>query len=149
MTRKTQAGLGAAILMLTCGSLIACSSSTGGSPEPAVSVSDSEGSLVIGEGSELPADWPTDVPAPEGLPLQSVVTTGGSTIALYLGPGNAAQVAVLVTTELTENGYAVQGSTTAGFETTTTYAKGSTYVDVSVSQTGSDASITLTVRKGQ
>jgi len=132
-----------------CGSLIACSSSTGGSPEPAVSVSDSEGSLVIGEGSELPADWPADVPAPEGLPLQSVVTTDGSTIALYLGPGNAAQLAASVATEMAENGYAVQGSATAGFETTTTYVKGSTYVDVSVSQTGSDASITLTVRTSQ
>ncbi|MGB3673097.1 MAG: hypothetical protein WA988_01500, partial [Candidatus Nanopelagicales bacterium] len=64
-------------------------------------------------------------------------------------PGNASVIAQELTTELVANGYTAQGSTSAGFETTTTYTKGSTSVDVSVSQTGTDASITLTVRSGQ
>ena len=149
MTRRVRAAVAIAVAVLLCGPLAACSNSADGSPEPAISVSDSEGSLVIGEGSELPADWPTDIPAPEGLLLQSVVTADASTIALYLGPGNASLIAQAVTTELVAKGYTAQGSTSAGFETTTTYTKGSTSVDVSVSQTGTDASITLTVRSGQ
>lgn len=149
MIGRSRTVLGAAAAILMCGPLVACSNSGSGSPEPAVSVSDSEGSLVIGEGSELPADWPTGIPAPEGLPLQSVVTSGGSSIALYLGRGNASLIGQAVESELVASGYVAQGSTSAGFETTTTYAKGSTHVDVSVSQTGTDASITLTVRSSQ
>lgn len=122
-----------------------CSSSAGADPAPEVSVSDSGGSLVLGEGSELPADWPTDIPAPEELLLQSVIDSGNSATALYLGRGNATLIGQEVARKLTTNGYTAQSTTTEGFETTTTYTKASTTVALSISQTGTDASLTFTV----
>lgn len=144
MWRAVRAGaVGLVVGLATTG----CSGVGSDSPAPEVSVSDSAGSLVVGEGSTLPASWPTDIPAPEGLLLQSVIDSGPTATALYLGRGNAALIGQDVARELSENGYSAQGTTTEGFEATTTYTKGSTSVAVAISQTGTDASITMTVTR--
>jgi hypothetical protein len=123
--------------------LTACGGS--GSPQPEVSISNSDGTVTVGEGSELPASWPSDIPVPDGLRLQSVVDSGGSAVALYLGPGNADQIGSDVNKVLRSNGYEEQGTVTDAGEEVTTYLKGSVRVDVSVGQTGSDAAITISV----
>lgn len=131
------AALTAAVILAGCGG--------SGSPEPEVSISNSDGTVTVGEGSQLPSSWPSDVPTPDGLRLQSVVDSGGSAVALYLGPGNAAQIGSDLNKKLIANGYEEQGTVTDAGEKITTYIKGSVRVDVSVGQTGSDAAITLSV----
>lgn len=126
--------------------LTGCASSgTSSSPDPEVAISDSDGSLAVGEGSKLPDSWPTDLPAPDGIRLQSVVDSGSRTVALYLGPGDAKKLGQQLKSDLADNGYEQQATTTAGAETVTKYLKDSTEVEVSVGQTGSDVSITMTV----
>lgn len=138
-------GIGAGVFC--CGLVTGCTSSaTGAYPTPAVSVSDSDGSLVVGEGSALPPDWPSDVPAPQGLRLQSVVDSYESQVALYLGPGSATAIGEDLSREFEDAGYTVEGTTADGPATAITYVKGATSVAVNVDQTGTDAAITLTVK---
>lgn len=144
---RTTGHRGTATAVLLAGLLLTGCSGVGGagSPTPEVSVSDSEGSIVVGEGSKLPASWPKDVPAPKGLPLQSAVVSGTKTIALYLGPGDAARIGETLKTELIANGYRQKGAITYGGGSATTFIRENTKVEVTVGQTGTDASITLTV----
>ena len=137
-----------AAVPIACVPLAGCSgvgSST--SPTPEVSVSDSDGSIVVGEGSQLPTSWPKDVPAPKGLPLQSAVVTGRKTVALYLGPGDAVRIGDTLKAELIANDYRPKGTITYGGASVTTFVRESTKVDVAVGQTGTDASITITVER--
>ncbi len=123
-----------------------CSSgSSADSPAPEVSVSSTDGSVVVGEGSKLPDSWPPDVPAPNGLALQSVVDSGDSAVALYLGPGDAATAGDDLKAKLIANGYDEQATATQGPAKVTTFLKDTTRVEVSAEQTGSDASVTVTV----
>ena len=137
--------LGSALLAV--GLLISgCSSGSGtASPSPEVSVSSTDGSLVVGEGSKLPDSWPPDVAAPSGLALQSVIDSGDSAVALYLGPGDAVAAGSDVKSKMLANGYDLQTDSTQGPARVTTYLKDTTQVQVSVEQTGSDASVTVTV----
>ena len=91
---------------------------------PEVAISDSDGSLAVGEGSKLPDSWPTDLPAPDGIRLQSVVDSGSRTVALYLGPGDAKKLGQQLKSDLADNGYEQQATTTAGAETVTKYPEG-------------------------
>ena len=57
-----------------------------------VKIDSSEGSVEIGDGSQLPADWPSDVPAPDGFTLAGVLSgdSGGgkSFTASYTADGD-------------------------------------------------------------
>ncbi len=141
-------GVGAGVI---CASLVTgCTNSAGSDyPIPEVSVSDGDGSLVVGEGSTLPADWPSDVPVPEGLRLQSVADSQESEVALYLGPGSATAIGEDLSREFEDAGYTVAGTTADGPATATTFVKGATSVAVNVDQTGTHAAITLTVKRAQ
>lgn len=146
---STRSGISVAIGVLVAGVLIAGCSGVGGAggPTPEVSVSNSDGSIVVGEGSKLPSSWPKDVPAPEGLPLQSAVDSGKQAVALYLGPGDAARIGETLKAELIANGFRQKSTSTYGGGTVTTFIRETTKVEVTVGQTGTDASITITVER--
>lgn len=139
---------GLSVAALTCAFMAGCSdSAAGGYPTPEVSVSDAAGSLVVGEGSELPADWPADIPEPAGLQLQSVINADDSEVALYLGPGNAATIGDEVNRKLEEVGYIKEERGADGVGSAVVFVNAGSTVTVNVDQTGTDAAITLTVKR--
>ncbi|MBI4175500.1 hypothetical protein HY523_02680 [Candidatus Berkelbacteria bacterium] len=114
---------------------------------------DGTASATYGSNVSLPANFPSDVPTPQGASLVSVYggTEGGkeSFALVYNATGSVNQITTAYQNQLIAAGFSVEnsgsasssGSTVSGFTAT----KGSTSVNAAITSDGTTTNLTLTV----
>lgn len=123
-----------------------CSASVTGGPAPNITFSapgiEGEG----GSGATLPEEWPSDVPIPDGMTLESAVKfetpEGKSMVASFQGPGDANEVARQMTDQLKSAGFKMESSFSGSDATgVSLWSKGN--VKVSLTVAGGSGTVTV------
>lgn len=134
-----------------CGSSAAGGSNASLPPAPDVSISSSDGTLIGGEGAnaKLPANWPAELPVPQGLTLTSALSgTEGSTagaLATYEGPGDSVEILDAINNALVKAGYSVESTELEGEGSTSVFSKEGIKISVAISGDAGDVTLVISV----
>lgn len=138
--------LGAVAGMTACSS----SSTTENLPTPSISIPTGAptdgGNPDISGGKSLPANWPSDVPTPTGLPVQGGGGYNGNLTAAFLGPADVKAVQAQLNSDFKKNGFTSStsfgGGDTGGV---TLWTKGNQKVQVTVAQQDGKVAVSETI----
>lgn len=110
-----------------------------------VKIDSSEGSVEIGTDSELPADWPSDVPAPDGFTLAGVLSNkdsaGTSYTASWEAEGDKTADVKAYVESLKSGGWKIESDMTGLY----TLTKGTQQIDIISGATDGTTSIVMAV----
>lgn len=102
-----------------------------------------------GNTAALPAGWPSDIPAPEGIPLQRVIqspTAPTGKIAIYYGTGDKAAVDTQMTNGLKSAGYKqVSSSSPNANISISSWKKGGTTVGLNINSAAGKVTCSVSV----
>jgi hypothetical protein len=112
-----------------------------------MSIESDEGSVEFSSGSELPEDWPTDVPEPEGVAIQQAMTfsedEGSSIIVSGSIEGSGEEWANAYGGQLEGAGFEEESKFTSGGDVTAFYRRGT--MGIAVVSITTDVGTTISV----
>ncbi|MDP3971968.1 MAG: hypothetical protein Q8P61_03545, partial [Candidatus Nanopelagicales bacterium] len=124
----------------------------GPAPEVSVDVPGGSGSFSGGDNAKLPAEWPSDVPAPAGLKLEGTASIAGkegemerSMTATYTGPGNLSEISAQLSADFKKAGYTSASQFESNDGGMVMWEKGPVKVTVITSVSGGNVSVSETV----
>ncbi|MDX2378667.1 MAG: hypothetical protein QNM02_02770 [Acidimicrobiia bacterium] len=118
-----------------------------------MSIESEDGSIEFNSGSDIPDDWPADVPEPEGVTIQSAMTfsegDGSSIVLTGTTDESPEDWAGAYGSQLEDAGFAEESNFNAGGGVTAFYTRDTMGVAVIVASIGDDTSVSVSITNDQ
>lgn len=120
-------------------------------PSASINLPGGSGSFSGGGNAKLPAEWPADVPTPNGLALQGAGTVSGestkgrSMTASFKGTGNLSEIMADMNAKLKQAGYKSDADFNGTEGGMAVWTKGTTKVQIVSQMEGADVTVVESV----